>query len=230
MRGSFRSGRPSAAVEAMPPVMISAMVFLFAAALMIAGSLDISIRTAILRSESGGPEWADAVLRLLSKGLEATAAAPATFVLAAGVGAYIAIKKQDWRPGVILIGMTLGVLGVSIALKALFDRPGPLEWAQGEVVGRAFPSGHAALSLAVWGYLAYLWRRHNRASTNQLVAVCLTIVAFSAGVARLVLDVHWFTDVLSGWALGCFFVSAAVVLDELLAPDDGASVPRHALT
>jgi undecaprenyl-diphosphatase len=63
----------------------------------------------------------------------------------------------------------------------------------------AFPSGHSANVMAIGLALALLatgpqWRR-------PAVAAAL-VVAIVVGVCRMVLQVHWPSDVLGGWAFG----------------------------
>jgi undecaprenyl-diphosphatase len=86
------------------------------------------------------------------------------------------------------------------AMKAGFDRARP------DVLGRqvavhnmAFPSGHSANAMAAWLAIALLatgprWRR-------PAVALALAI-AFTVGVCRMILQVHWPSDVAGGWAFG----------------------------
>jgi undecaprenyl-diphosphatase len=85
-------------------------------------------------------------------------------------------------------------------MKTGFDRarPDPLGH-EVAVHNLAFPSGHSANSMAGWLAIALL------ATSPRLrrpaVALALTI-ALVTGLCRLVLQVHWPTDVAGGWAFG----------------------------
>jgi undecaprenyl-diphosphatase len=86
------------------------------------------------------------------------------------------------------------------ALKAGFGRarPDPLGH-EVAVHNLAFPSGHSANAMAGWLAIALL------ATSPRLrgpaVALALTF-ALVTGLCRLVLQVHWPSDVVGGWAFG----------------------------
>ena len=86
------------------------------------------------------------------------------------------------------------------AMKNLFDRarPDPLGH-EVAVHNLAFPSGHSANSMAGWLAIALL----ATSPRLRLPAVALALaIAFVTGLSRLVLQVHWPTDVVGGWAFG----------------------------
>ncbi len=93
------------------------------------------------------------------------------------------------------------------AMKSGFDRarPDPLGH-QVAVHNLAFPSGHSANAMAGWLAIALL------AASPRLrrpaVALALAI-AFVTGVCRLVLQVHWPSDVAGGWAFGAAWTLAS---------------------
>ncbi|MEM4713931.1 MAG: phosphatase PAP2 family protein [Candidatus Nanoarchaeia archaeon] len=60
----------------------------------------------------------------------------------------------------------------------------------------SFPSNHAGLSF----FISYLWP-----TKNKLLKSGLFIWAVLISLSRLVLNLHWFTDVLAGSILGLLF-------------------------
>lgn len=78
--------------------------------------------------------------------------------------------------------------------------------------GFAFPSGHtmssaigvSVLLLVFLPVLAPRWRR--------LAVVAGALFAFAVGLSRIVLGVHWVSDVLGGWLLSLAWVLAMVAL------------------
>ena len=88
------------------------------------------------------------------------------------------------------------------AVKAVVNRPRPNIARLTGFSGASFPSGHAAAaacSFAVFSLL--LGRRRSPASKAVLAAVAAAITTAVAG-SRVLLGVHWFTDVVAGIAIG----------------------------
>lgn len=92
---------------------------------------------------------------------------------------------------------TFAVVGI---LKMLLDRSRPpVTSALVEVSSASMPSGHAAYAaaLAATAWLAVANSRH-----RALWRTTAVVLAVAAGIARMVLGVHWAGDVLAGWAVG----------------------------
>jgi undecaprenyl-diphosphatase len=86
------------------------------------------------------------------------------------------------------------------AMKTWFDRarPDPLGH-QVAVHNLAFPSGHSANSMAGWLAIALLATSPRLRVPAVALALALALIT---GLCRLVLQVHWPTDVAGGWAFG----------------------------
>ena len=124
-----------------------------------------------------------------------------------------------WRRGVKpmwaaapLASLVLASLA-STAAKSILDRERPPIALHATTAAlAAFPSGHAtdaaAFGLAT-GFTLALTTAHHSRSQALLVAAGLLFAAL-VGVSRLVLAVHWLSDVLAGWALGSSVAIATV--------------------
>ena len=109
-------------------------------------------------------------------------------------------------------------MGVYKTMKHVFLRMRPDEiYHLVEQGGYSFPSGHAATSVAVYGLLFYLIRKHckNPVAKNILSGICL-FLALTVGMSRLYVGVHWFTDVAAGMCVGGVAVLTAVLILEKL--------------
>ncbi len=115
------------------------------------------------------------------------------------------------------LGTLLAISGVLNAeLKALFGRPRPSDvmpqLRQVFTRGLSFPSGHAQNSAAVWGYLG------NRLGGWRLSAACALVALI--GLSRVVLGVHYPSDVVAGWLAGGLLALGFARLARRL-PDSG---------
>lgn len=68
----------------------------------------------------------------------------------------------------------------------------------------AFPSGHAANSMIFYVTFALILTSGTRLERPALVAAAL--LSLLIGISRVMLGVHWPSDVVGGWAFGAFWV------------------------
>ncbi|HVM36876.1 MAG TPA: phosphatase PAP2 family protein [Sphingomicrobium sp.] len=115
------------------------------------------------------------------------------------------LYRRQWRPALLLAGWTLlGRLLVELQ-KVTFARLRPEDDMPMVVVnGFSFPSGHAANSTIVYLMLALLVTEPGPARRRALIAAA--IVAALVGISRVLLGVHWPSDVIAGWAFGLAWV------------------------
>ncbi len=127
-----------------------------------------------------------------------------------------------WRAAVLVIMARVGELACESGAKVLLARPRPtLLDPVDHASGFSFPSGHAGGSAAIYGALGLLaasWTvRWARACLLAASAVLISAVAAS----RMLLGVHYPSDVAAGAALGLAWVGVAALLVTTLprAPD-----------
>jgi membrane-associated phospholipid phosphatase len=76
----------------------------------------------------------------------------------------------------------------------------------------SFPSGHAALTTAVYGFLIYLWIRQSGSMIERLLGVVLLLLIVTiVSLARVRLGSHWPSDVFAGGALGVLWLMVVIV-------------------
>jgi undecaprenyl-diphosphatase len=111
---------------------------------------------------------------------------------------------------VIAIGVTKGAVGRS-------RPPVPLHLVAEN--GPSFPSGHATSSTAVFltiGFVAALYLLRSPIARTA-AAVAAALLSGLVGISRLILGVHWPSDVVAGWALGFAIAIAVTITLSLLA-------------
>jgi undecaprenyl-diphosphatase len=121
--------------------------------------------------------------------------------------------KRRW---IVLCGWLAAFVGAGLldaTLKAVISRPRPpgagvfllsSSW--------SFPSGHAMGSLVGYGMLAYVlvvFRIRGRSMRMGVVIVAAALVV-AIGLSRLYLGVHYFSDVIGGYAAGLVWLSACI--------------------
>jgi undecaprenyl-diphosphatase len=131
-------------------------------------------------------------------------------VLVAGIG--FLIRRRDSGP-ILALGLSLGgTVAIYVTLKAVVARARPAgDLSLGGIFhGLAFPSGHAAASMAVWGMLAVIgWSRGMPA--RRAWAIGSAVIVLLVGASRVYLGAHWLSDVLGGYALGGAVASAVAM-------------------
>ena len=97
------------------------------------------------------------------------------------------------------------------AIKQLIDRARPHLNPIAATLGPSFPSGHSSTAAAFWAAAALVSARWwGRRAWPVLVALAVSI-AVAVAASRVLLDVHWLTDVIAGLALGWAWFAACTV-------------------
>jgi len=123
-------------------------------------------------------------------------------VIGVVVGA-IELRRLPSRAVPALLALViLGQFAIQNILKFVVDRPRPDIRRLTGFSGSSFPSGHATAAAATFAVVALvLGRRRSRPVRNVLAGLAVGMSVLVAGT-RVLLGVHWFTDVLAGMAVG----------------------------
>ena len=110
-----------------------------------------------------------------------------------------------WRMALMVIACAVGTLIIMELLKGLYDRPRPtIVTAIDPPGGLSFPSGHSMISAALYMTLGVLVAGTQKRRRLRTFAVATgALLAFLIGASRLYLGVHYPTDVIAGWTVGC---------------------------
>jgi membrane protein DedA with SNARE-associated domain/membrane-associated phospholipid phosphatase len=98
--------------------------------------------------------------------------------------------------------------------KLAFHRPRPVEAILLEN-SYSFPSGHAAIAIAFYGFLGYLLIRSAHQWKTRVNLLLLSIViALLIGLSRIVLGVHYLSDVWAGYLIGAGWAIIGIAVSE----------------
>ena len=123
------------------------------------------------------------------------------------------------RQRYILIGLLIATLGSTIFTflsKLLFHRTRPVDILLFERTD-SFPSGHATITVALYGFLAYMAIRFSRNFAMQVrIAVITIFFSLLIGLSRILLNEHYLSDVLGGFLVGALWLTVAISVTEWL--------------
>jgi len=181
--------------------------------LVLAGGLAIGLLAYLVRSnatlvdiDASVAAWGDRHSGPVSeKGLNAITQLGGTY-LVIGLAVIVAIvgyvrRPNRWIP-VFLLTVLLGQVLLSNVIKELLDRARPTFNPIAETLGPSFPSGHSTAAAAFWAAAALVLGRGTSPKTRALLAGGAAGIAVAVASTRVLLDVHWLSDVLAGLALG----------------------------
>ena len=143
--------------------------------------------------------------------------------------AYLLIGGYQFYRGRKKMAINIGILGLSSigllhGLKALFKRDRPDTAVMEELSRYSFPSGHtmsAFIFCCIAGYLT--WKTTLPLVLKVMILLLLIVFALMVGFSRIILGVHYPSDVAGGLALGAAWVLLAIpVLNRLNISRKGA--------
>ena len=121
---------------------------------------------------------------------------------------------------IVLVGVEISMLSV----KALVGRLRPTLTPEAATLGPSFPSGHSATAAAFYAAAALIIGRSLNGRWRHLAIAIAVALAVAVAGSRVLLDLHWLSDVVGGLALGwAWFALCAVVFGgRLLRPTAAA--------
>ncbi|OHA86742.1 MAG: hypothetical protein A3A96_01650 [Candidatus Zambryskibacteria bacterium RIFCSPLOWO2_01_FULL_39_39] len=120
------------------------------------------------------------------------------------------IHKHTYR----ILPLFLTVAGSTIStfiLKNIFYRARPVEAIYIEN-SFSFPSGHATVAMALYGFIFYVIWKHDKHHLRNPFIIFLAVLIVLIGLSRLYLGVHYLSDVLIGYTVGLFWLFISIRL------------------
>ncbi|PES66417.1 phosphoesterase [Bacillus cereus] len=96
-----------------------------------------------------------------------------------------------------------------------------------DALGYSFPSGHAMLSIMTFGFLTYIIAANLKSITGKyVITILMGILILSIGLSRVILNVHYPTDILAGYCAGGILLIIAIYCHRLLTERLGLNNER----
>jgi membrane-associated phospholipid phosphatase len=134
-----------------------------------------------------------------------------------------------WRDALFLAAALGGAVAFVAGLKRVIHRARPVDIYDG-VAEYSFPSGHAAMSIVLFGFLAFLLAVRAAPGWRRIIYSAAIVLVLLIGFSRVYLGAHWLSDVLAGLAFGVAWNAALAIAYLRQLPDrDAPPLPVAAL-
>jgi undecaprenyl-diphosphatase len=153
-------------------------------------------------------------------------------LLALGAVALL-LRRRRWADALLVVVSLAGIQLLTLGFKQAFERSRPDD---GSAIplppSYSFPSGHAGTAAAFFGALTLLAAAAAAAAVpagrrRLLVLAVGAAIALAIGASRVVLNVHYVSDVLAGFALGLAWLALCLLALSSLPGVDRTSRIRH---
>lgn len=145
-------------------------------------------------------------------GLVTNLGSPTELVLFTALVSFYLIYSGRKREGGFLAATMLIGWGLMDEIKMLVARPRPAGEHLTYATGYSFPSGHSMLSLVFYGFVVYLLLSSGAIQRKTAPIFTAAVLVLLIGISRIYLNVHYASDVLSGFIIGGILLFASIRL------------------
>jgi undecaprenyl-diphosphatase len=142
-----------------------------------------------------------------------------------GLAVILLLIRRLWRLALYLLVTGAGALVLDPVLKSLVGRLRPvLAHPIAHGTGNSFPSGHALGSMVCYGAILLVFLPAARGRLRTVFVVVVAAIILIVGVTRILLGVHYISDVIGGWAIGLLWLGITAFAFELTRSATGHRV------
>lgn len=125
------------------------------------------------------------------------------------------IVLKDWLVALFFAGGTLISHLLNMLIKEIVARERPSILVEANAEGFSFPSGHSMITMVCYGLLMYFLVKTVKRSRNAIIVQAFfALLIFLIGSSRYVINVHYATDILSGFLIGFTLLIGFIYLFE----------------
>lgn len=116
------------------------------------------------------------------------------------------IFKKKQIPKYIALNLAI-VFVLNRLLKILIRRPRQQTFALVIENGYSFPSAHAMIGCAFYGFIVYLIMKSKKNKKQKIIySILLSLLIFLVGISRIYLGVHYASDVIGGFLIALIYL------------------------
>jgi len=139
--------------------------------------------------------------------------------------AIVLALRRRWRLAIYLLITGAGALVLDPILKSLVGRLRPvLAHPVAHGIGNSFPSGHALGSIVCYGAVFLVFLPAARGRRRPVFITVIAALVAVIGISRILLGVHYLSDVVGAWALGITWLGITAFAFELTRSAAGQPV------
>jgi membrane protein DedA with SNARE-associated domain/membrane-associated phospholipid phosphatase len=137
--------------------------------------------------------------------------APFLISLSAILFAVLIYKRKRYHSLLLASALTAGLIS-ELIIKSVIFRARPAN-SLVHISGYSFPSAHAVMATIFFSLLIYSFKDDIKNKPLKMLFIAATTALFLLiGLSRVYLNVHWFSDVIAGFALGLFWLTFLILL------------------
>jgi len=127
-------------------------------------------------------------------------------IVIALIAIFILYMQKRKKESLILLSALIIGYAFEQVIKFIIQRPRPTQQLIQEV-GYSFPSGHSVFAIILFSLLIYFYKDRIKNSLLKIIFISINVfLILLVGLSRIYINVHWFSDVIGGYATGFFVV------------------------
>jgi len=195
------------------PKTATGVALIIATVLVLASAVGIGLVVAMIRTHAGLAAWdlkfanygaqhASHSATVVMKDISMLASTPVVIVLTLVVTIVATIRHPSKALPIFMVLVVAGQSALSNSIKYLVERARPDIDRLTGAAGSSFPSGHSTAAAATFAAIALVLTRNKSRKVKIAGAAIAAGLAAMVASTRVLLGVHWLTDVVAGLLLG----------------------------